>query len=164
MKERYNTLDVNNKLIWNLRDIGHMLRHISEGKGSQKRILILLNETDVVTQRELTQRLGIQPGSASEVIGKLEASGLLIRSQSETDHRTTDIQLTKEGKEAAKEAGRQREERHNQMFSCLDDNEKETLLTLLEKVNSFWNQQYGETDRGCRHDGCKKRHGGHHRI
>lgn len=60
---RYNVADINDKLIINLRDISHTMRYLYEGKGSQKRILIVLDEIGSnITQRELTQRLGIQPG------------------------------------------------------------------------------------------------------
>ena len=142
MTEGYDSVDRHNKLIWNLWDIGHTMRHISEGKGSQKRILMILLECGGMTQRELTERLGIQPGSASEVIGKLEAAGLLTRSPSETDRRTTDICLTAAGKAAAGEALAQRHERHRQMFASLSDEEKETLLGLLEKLNGDWDQKY----------------------
>ena len=62
MNEQYGSLDQNNKLIWNLRDIGHTMRQIFDGRGSQKRILILLRETAGMTQKELTSRLGVQPG------------------------------------------------------------------------------------------------------
>lgn len=70
-ESKYQELDVDNKLIMNLRDLGHTLRILFEGKGSQKRILILLYEAEGMTQRELTEKLGVQPGSASEVIGKI---------------------------------------------------------------------------------------------
>lgn len=142
MKERYTTLDMNNKLIWNFRDIAHMMRHISEGKGSQKRILIILAETKGMTQKELTNRLGVQPGSVSEVISKLEASGLILRTPSNTDRRTTDIRLTEAGEVLAREAYIRRKERHRRMFDVLSDQEKDTLLQLLEKVNVDWNQKY----------------------
>lgn len=142
MNDRYGSLDQNNKLIWNLRDIGHTMRQISEGKGSQKRILILLKETGGMTQKELTERLGVQPGSVSEVIGKLEASGLVTRSQSEKDRRTMDICLTEEGAVWAKDAYVRRENRHREMFSVLSAEEKDTLLQLLEKVNTDWEQRY----------------------
>lgn len=138
----YNTLDLNNKLILNLRDLGHMIRFLYEGKGSQKRILIILYETGGMTQRELTQRLGVKPGSASEVIGKLESAGLILRTPSKTDHRTTDIQLTPSGQIEAKEAARQRKVRHQEMFECLSAKEKDTLLVLLEKLNEDWDDRY----------------------
>lgn len=142
MNGQYKSLDRNNKLIWNFRDIGHTMRQISEGRGSQKRILILLRETEGMTQKELTARLGVQPGSASEVLNKLEQAGLILRTPSETDHRTTDIRLTPDGEALAKEASAKRAERHEQMFAVLSEEEKDALIALLERVNAHWDQVY----------------------
>lgn len=142
MKELYEKLDQENKLIWNLRDIGHTMRRISEGKGSQKRILILLLENNGMTQKELTARLGVQPGSASEVIGKLETAGLIWRTPSEADHRTADLTLTEQGRVLAQDAYRQRKERHEKMFAVLSEQEKDTMLLLLEKLNTDWEQKF----------------------
>lgn len=146
MNGQYKSLDRNNKLIWNFRDIGHTMRQISEGRGSQKRILILLREADGMTQKELTARLGVQPGSASEVLNKLEQAGLILRTPSETDHRTTDIRLTPDGEALAKEASAKRAERHEQMFSMLSEEEKDALIALLERVNAHWDQVYRHPD------------------
>ena len=146
MTEQYRRLDKDNKLIWNFRDIGHTMRRISEGKGSRKRVLILLLENRGITQRELTQRLGIQPGSASEVIGKLEAAGLIERAPSESDRRTADIRLTEAGERLAQEACAERKARHEQMFSVLSEAEKDELLSLLERVNEDWSRKYAAQD------------------
>lgn len=137
-----NDCQIENKLIMNLRDLGHVIRFLFEGKGSQKRILIILQETGCITQKELTERLGIQPGSVSEVLGKLESAGLVRRTLSKTDRRTTDVQLTETGEQQAREALRQRKMRHQEMFSCLSEEEKEILLTLTEKLNADWKQRY----------------------
>lgn len=134
--------DINKKLILNLRDLGHMIRFLYEGKGSQKQILIILLKAGNMTQRELTERIGVQPGSASEVIGKLESAGLILRTPNQTDRRTTDIQLTQTGRLQAEEAARQRKIRHQEMFSCLSSEEKETLLMLTEKLNKDWDNRY----------------------
>lgn len=146
MNGQYESLDRNNKLIWNFRDIGHTMHQISEGRGSQKRILILLRETKGMTQKELTARLGVQPGSASEVLNKLEQGGLISRTPSETDHRTMDIRLTPDGEALAKEASAKRAERHEQMFAVLSEEEKDTLIALLERVNAHWDQVYRHSD------------------
>ena len=143
-KKKYHTLDQDNKLIWNLRDMGHIIRSLSEGKGSQSRILIIMSEVQTMTQRELTERLGIQPGSASEVIGKLESAGLLKRTPSEEDRRTSDIRLTDAGRLKAMEAIEQRKVCHAEMFSCLSEEDKADFLILLEKVNNDWRYRYGE--------------------
>lgn len=139
--------DINDRLIIHLRDISHTMRFLYEGKGSQKRILIILNETGTITQQALTKRLGIQPGSASEVIAKLEHIGLIVRTPSRTDRRTVDIALTEEGKKQAREAAAQRSKRHEEMFSCLSEAEKSQLLSLLEKINADWEQRYREIER-----------------
>lgn len=142
MDEKYNTLSIDNKLIRNLRDVSHTIRFLYEGKGSQKNILILLNETNGMTQSKLTKRLGILPGSASEVIKKLESAGLIERAPNSSDHRKVDIQLTQSGKVLAQEAALQREKRHQEMFSCLSTEEKNSLLALVEKLNVDWNNRY----------------------
>lgn len=142
----YRNADVNGRLILNFRDINHTMRALYEGRGSQKRILIVLLETGKITQRELTRRLGIQPGSASEVIAKLENAGFLMRTESCEDRRTADIQLTEEGRLQALEAKRQRDQRHREMFSCLSDEEKTTLTELLKKINTDWEKRYGNLE------------------
>ena len=144
MLKDYEQLGENDKIICNFREIGHTIRRISEGKGSQKRVLIVLRRTGTITQSELTERLGIQPGSASEVLGKLEAAGLILRTPSESDRRTTDVSLTKEGKAAADDAYIQREKRQKQMLSCFSEEEKKELLVLLEKLNDDWSKKYEE--------------------
>lgn len=139
----YNAADMNDRLIINLRDLSHTMRFLYEGRGSQKRILIVLDECGgSITQRELTMKLGIQPGSASEVIAKLEGAGYIRRTPSAEDRRTADIGLTDAGKAAAAEAREQRMHRHEQMFSCLAKEEKQQLLSLLEKVNADWGNRY----------------------
>ena len=75
----YNELDITGKLIWNFRNISHILRGMSGGKGSQRRILTVLLKSGQVTQTELTEYLGIRPGSASEEL----LSGLSGKEQEE---------------------------------------------------------------------------------
>lgn len=155
---------IDNQLVLHLRDLSHTMRSLYEGRGSQKRILIILEEIGgSITQQKLTERLGIQPGSASEVLSKLENTGYIRRTPNENDRRTTDIVLTETGKTAAAQARDQRIRRHEEMFSCLSHKEKEELLSLLEKINRDWESRYGE--RAEKHRENKHSHGkhGHHR-
>lgn len=139
-KAHYKAADNNDKIIINFRDINHTMQGLYEGRGSQKRILIVLLEVETITQQKLTERLGIQPGSASEVLAKLEKNNLIVRTESTIDRRTTDIRLTEQGRVQAKEATEQRKKRHEKMFSCLSEDEKITLLALLEKLNNSWEE------------------------
>lgn len=155
-----NDTSINDKLITHLRDISHIMRMQYEGKASQKRILIILSAAGQLTQRELTERLGIQPGSASEILSKLENAGLIIRTPNKTDRRTTDICLSDAGTVLALEAAEQRQRRHKEMFSCLSSEEKETLLSLLEKIHADWESRFSGS---CDHHGKYHRHGHHGR-
>ena len=156
----YHDASMNDKLIINLRDISHMMRNQYEGKASQKRIIIILNESEKLTQKELTERLGIQPGSASEVISKLENANLVTRTTNEADRRTMDICLTDAGKKLALEAAAQRRKRHEEMFACLSAEEKETLLTLLEKIHSDWGNRFSGHNEPHGDHGGHGHHGG----
>ena len=76
----YNEKDTVGKLVSNFWKISRVLRDTYDGRGSQRRVLtVLLKSGDVITQSALTERLDIQPGSASEVLAKLEAAGLIQR-------------------------------------------------------------------------------------
>lgn len=141
--------DRNEKLVMNLQTLSHIMRAQYEGRASQKRILILLKESEPVTQKDLTERLGIQPGSASEILAKLEKTGLITRTPNAQDRRTIDIQLTGTGKELAIEAAEQRRKRHTEMFVCLTEEEQRTLLALLEKLSGDWRVRFREA--GNRH-------------
>lgn len=154
---------INNELIIRLRELGHMIRFQNEGKAGQKRTLIILNEAQCITQHELTERLGIQPGSVSELLAKLESSGLIMRTQNNQDRRTADIQLTDTGRELAREAARERAERQEAMFRCLTEKEKQELLGLLEKVSVDWDSRFREEKNARGHDGYQKEKGRHNR-
>ena len=140
---------ISHRLVICLRDVSHVMRGLYEGKGSQKRVLMVLEDLGgTVTQRELTQRLGIQPGSASEVFAKLENAGAVNRGPSQEERRPVSIALTEEGLTRAKEARAHRARRHEEMFSCLSEGEQQQLLTLLEKLREDWSSRYLAAGRG----------------
>lgn len=114
-----------------------------KGKESQKRALIILLHTGDITQRELTRRLGITPASVSELLTKLETDGMLVRTQSKTDRRLLILSLTEKGRAAAQKYTAAREQRQQEMFACLNEEEKAALLSALEKLNLDCDEKYG---------------------
>lgn len=145
-------MDINEKLVHGLLDINHMMRMLYEGKASQSRILIILYEQKVMTQKDLTEFLGIKPGSVSEILTKLERAKLITRVPSEDDHRTMEISLTDEGEKLAKEAVERRRERHEQMFICLTEDEQKILLLLLEKLDEDWQERFSFSGNRVSHN------------
>lgn len=82
------------------------------------------------------------------MIAKLESTGLITRTPSASDRRTADIWLSDAGRTLALEAADQRRRRHEEMFSCLSEEEKQNLLSLMEKLYSDWESRYLEKDEG----------------
>jgi len=141
-REQYERVDDNLKIIFNLRDVSHIMRALYEGKGGAQRIMTLLDSLGPMTQSRLTELLGIQPGSASDALARLERDGMLERTPSLEDRRTFDVALTVAGHEAARVAREARDRRHEEMFACLDESEKRALNRLLEKLYADWSVRY----------------------
>lgn len=140
--EFYRQASVNDKLMINLRFMLDTMRSQFEQKAGQKRILFMLNEQGTLTQRELTEQLGIRPGSASEILSKLENAGLIARTPNEADRRTVDVSLTEAGAALAAESAEKRGMQHEEMFTCLTEEEQESLLALFEKIHADWETRF----------------------
>ena len=166
------------KLMALLHGCSHLIAHRGEGKGGQRRILAILAEREQVTQKDLMELLDIRAGSASEILGKMEADGKIRRSKNEFDRRSVNVELTEEGRSALEQMGDKREEHLNRLFEGLTQEEKTTLSALLEKLLANWEQQGAEKrrrhrncgprmERGCRgprdgqERGCHGAHEGH---
>jgi DNA-binding MarR family transcriptional regulator len=61
--------------------------------------LRLLWEQDGLTQREISERLGLTPPTTVSAMDNLESKGLILRNRSTTDRRQIHIFLTKRGKD-----------------------------------------------------------------
>ena len=110
----------------------HTLRH-GDGRGmGQGRILRILSQVEEMNQRELQEQLGVQPGSLSEILGKLEGKGLIQRSRDEQDKRKATVRLSDERRKALSDAAEKPERKDP--FAVLTDDEQATLRALLTKV------------------------------
>lgn len=105
--------------------------HRAGGRHGQGRVLRLLSLHSPVAQKELAYLLGIRSQSLAEQIGKLEEAGLVERRPNPQDRRSSVVELTEQGREAAEEVIAQPAE---DFFEALDAQEKEQLAGLLDKV------------------------------
>lgn len=159
------------------RSQGHRNGHAharGEHRG-QGRIMALLRERDGIGQRELAELLHVRPPSLSELLDKLESSGMIERRQSESDRRMSHVFLTAVGREMASQFEAAREERLDMLLAGLTESEQEILSQLLEKFVNGLQAQFGAglgRGRGGRGQGnhehgprvCGHGHGGedHH--
>ena len=74
--------------------------------------------------------------TVSEMICVLEKNGWIKKLQSPDDRRQALIYITDEGKQARLYIREQRRKRADAFFEVLSDEEQQTLLELLNKINS----------------------------
>lgn len=107
----------------------HTLRRAGGKHMAQERVLrILARQEEGMGQRQLQELLGIQSGSLSELVSKLEAKGLLTRVRDKADKRNVTLLLTDAGRAAVGP-----EERPDP-FAALSGEEQELLRALLQKL------------------------------
>ena len=124
---------------------GRLLRRRPQGGPAQGQALVLsiLLGRDALSQRELQQMLGIQPGSLSELVSKLEAKGLVIREKAE-DRRGNLLRITDAGRAAATEAT---DTPPDDPFSPLTDEQQDALADTLRTLLTQWIAQLDEAPR-----------------
>ncbi len=118
-----------------MRACGHVLYHQGGRKSGQGRILRILSHCESMSQRELQEILGIQTGSLSEILAKMESAGLIERERDETDRRRSIVRLTQTGRDRA---GKCRAGEHPDMFSALNEEQKNQLKELLSILLADW--------------------------
>ena len=125
---------------------GRMLRHRPDGDAArgQNLILSILAGRETLSQRELQQMLGIQPGSLSEILSKLERKGQLQRER-DTGCRGNRLRITDAGRQAVTASGGDGE--GNALFSALTAEQQSQLCELLRTLLLDW---VGRFDRGPR--------------
>ena len=141
-EKAYAEMDLDKKLMLNIAVLGRRSHNAVDKKGGQNRVLALLKETGPMSQRDLTHRLGIQPGSASEILRKLEDAFLIERVFDENDRRGKLVKLTESGKVLADSLEGREDTQKSDVFSALNEEEKQTFLTLMEKVNKDWQTRF----------------------
>jgi len=137
-----NEMELNERLTKLLRICGKKLHHGVGGKCSQERILMIVEQKGKITQRGLMDIIGIQSGSMSEIIAKVEERGFICRVKNQNDKRNLDIMLTEKGKAEAKRVRLHREEVQRKLYAPLSDEEKEQLIVLLNKLATVWDYDY----------------------
>lgn len=152
----------------------HFLHHRRGGKRGQGKVLKILAEHPEISQKELQELLGIESGSMSELVIKLEQKGLITRTKDEEDKRMTQLRITDLGLEVSKEIGARDGEEEQLLEDFLTPEEQEQLKELLGKLLRGWEEHHGvlRMDRGCHrgrgmhgchdeHHGCHGHHGHH---
>jgi DNA-binding MarR family transcriptional regulator len=114
-----------------LKTCGRFLYYQVGGKAGQQRILMRLNSYGQTTQKELQDVLEISSGALSEILQKMEDSGLISRTKSAEDKRQVDLSLTQLGRETAHSVEEHYHQTLERMFECLSPEQKNQLEQTL---------------------------------
>ena len=109
----------------------------SRGQG---RVLAVLKLQPEISSRDLAYLLDVRPQSLNELLGKLESSGYVTRSQSEADRRVTLVKITEKGKEEP-----QPNRDCSDIFACLSDDEAADMNRYLERIISSLEEELGDS-------------------
>ena len=116
-------------------------RRMAMGHG-QGRLLRLLAQEGSMTQAALSERAQLRPPTVAELLEKLENAGMIARARDTEDRRRMIVSVTERGRseiESLRDSGAQFAE---DLFSGLTENEIETMLALVEKLNAqFRNEE-----------------------
>ncbi|MBW9158953.1 MarR family winged helix-turn-helix transcriptional regulator [Clostridium tagluense] len=108
----------------------------------QGRVLTLLKMQPEISQKNLSYLLDMRPQSLGEILSKLEKSGYIARTPSETDRRVMNIKLTKEGIVAIGETDQKFS--FDKLFECLGEEEQKNLSGYLRRIIETLETQIGD--------------------
>lgn len=97
-------------------------------------LLCTISQQDGMTQSEIADLLTIQGATATNILQRLEESGLVVRQRDAEDNRLVRVYITETG--LAKEAQIQAQFQHMQaqMFDGMSQAEQDTLMRLLNQL------------------------------
>lgn len=118
-------------------EIRYLMRSFRIGKHSelrgQGRVLRYLWKQDGISQTDLLALMDVRPSSLSELLNKMEEKGHIERKEAKDDKRVRLIYLSETGRNLAKNMSKSA--KAEKIFGDLNDEEKETLLSLLKKLD-----------------------------
>lgn len=136
--ERKRVASAADGILQRMRWCGYFLHFKTGGCSGRRRIFFMLSQRGELRQRELQDLLGIQSGSLSEVVIKMEADGLIEKVRSKADGRQMVLRLTEAGEQQAQKVRAEYLQRAEEMLSCFTKPQQQALLAMLDTLADHW--------------------------
>ena len=101
---------------------------------AQFKVLIIVTQYQVDTPAELCRCLGLDSGSMTRMLDRLEQKGLILRNRCPDDRRQVRLALTEDGQRLADRLPEIGAMAMNELVGSLEADELKTLETLLAKI------------------------------
>lgn len=123
---------------------GHGTSTVANPLRGQGQVLALLKNYDELPTKTIADLLGIRTASLNELLGKLEAKGLITRNRSTDDGRVIVVSLTEEGRAVEQNSAL---DSMNALYEGLSEEEKRQLIDLLGRIKLAAKEPNGNDDR-----------------
>ena len=101
---------------------------------TQLHYLHAIEELEAPTFKQIVEKFKVQKSTVTDIVNRLIARNLVYKKQSDEDLRIFNLYLTEKGKELLKIESQGYYYFANKMTKCLDEDEKQLFLRLLEKI------------------------------
>ena len=101
----------------------------------QPAILEFISYNNGCTQKELAEHLHVSPASVATSLKRMEKSGFIARIDDKDDSRKKRLTVTEKGANALRDFRKVCDETDEQVFSGFTEEEKETLMYFLKRLN-----------------------------
>lgn len=106
-------------------------------------MLNILESEGSISQRDLSQRTGVDTSTMVERMDVLEQQGLIERRRRSEDRRAYEIELTKKGRTTLSSLRKRAAAQGDELFGVLNADERSELHRLLDKVASALPDRHG---------------------
>lgn len=114
---------------------------------AQHRLLVLLAQGALASQKELAERLEISPAAVAVSLKKLENDGYIERSAAESDSRFNHVLITKKGRHVLEESHNSFYRLDLAMYNGISEEEAATLSRIMKKISgNLENALNGQSD------------------
>jgi len=101
---------------------------------TQWTVLVALLQEDMISQRDVAERVTLDNATTTRVLDVLEARGFISRNRTDDDRRVQIIALSDVGREFALEAAKCGEEINLAALESLTPEQKTSLIEIIEKL------------------------------
>jgi len=98
--------------------------------------LLFLYHEDGISEKEITEHMLVDKATTTRAISKLEDSGYVRRERDEMDKRSHKVYLTKKAEDLRPKFQKLKKDWNEIVLGDLNEDEKRTLLDLLNRIES----------------------------
>lgn len=149
-------LEIHREMMWLAQyAIRDMLQHL-ELQMPQLMVLTMLGglhpelgtpSPDGLSMRDFTRALSLPPATATSLIDRMTARGLVERTSSPQDRRVVVVRLTPQGQDVLQQVNRAWQRTQEDVFGTLDDQDLQQYLAIVQRLRDGYHQRYPQLGR-----------------